>query len=363
MSYLIDFRGKIMSIQSLMNKVSTGKAERKDKEAEYEEIRKQLKEYFLKFGITDPNPFSSLEDFYGYYNLKMEHWAERRDFVRQMYERVEQAIDNALKKGGGIEIDNETVQNQKPKILFLAANPKDAVKLRLGEEVREIEQKIMLAQQKDNVDLVNKGAVRIGDLQLYLTQERPNIVHFCGHGTEEGEIILEDILGKARTVPPEALTRLFQSLTDNVHVVLLNACFSLEQAHAISQHVDCVIGMSSSISDEAAIAFGSAFYQALALEKSVKEAFDQGITELMLWRIPEEHIPQLLVRTGVDPSRVFLFQTKSQAARAKVLATLKSGDGELVDCGFCKGTGWVHSSTSIFGEKCPVCGGVGKKRV
>jgi hypothetical protein len=49
-------------------------------------------------------------------------------------------------------------------------------------------------------------------------------------------------------------------------------------------------------------------------------------------------------------------------SKARALVTHKSGDGELVDCAFCKGSGWIHPSTLIFGEKCPVCGGVGKKR-
>lgn len=192
------------------------------------------------------------------------------------------------------------------KILFLAANPKDITGLRLDQEVREIEQKISLAQMKDEFILVNRGAVQIGDLQLYLNQERPNIVHFCGHGSEQGEIILEDKLGRARSVPPKALARVFKILKDNIRCVVLNACFSLKQAQAIKQHIDCVIGMSSSITDDAATTFSSAFYLGVASGRSVYNAFNQGINELMLWDLAEEHIPQLLTRDGIDPSKLFL---------------------------------------------------------
>lgn len=136
---------------------------------------------------------------------------------------------------------------QKAKILFLAANPKNAVKLRLDEECREIEHKILLAQKKDRLILANKGAVRAGDLQLYLIQEKPDIVHFSSHGTKEGRIILEDKSGNLRPLPPEALTRVFKVLRDNIRCVILNACFSMEQARAISKHIDCVIGMSHKI--------------------------------------------------------------------------------------------------------------------
>jgi len=212
---------------------------------------------------------------------------------------------------------------EKVKILFLAANPKDTVRLRLGEEQREIEQKILLAQKKDCLILVNKGAVRVGDLQFYLNQERPTIVHFSGHGSDEGKIILEDNLGNARTIPPAALTRVFKILKDNIRCVVLNACFSLEQARAISQHIDCVVGMSSYISDGAAIAFSTAFYLAIASERSIKNAFDQGINALMLWEISEDHIPQLLLRDNVNSSKIFLFEPKLPRARKNSTELLK----------------------------------------
>lgn len=195
------------------------------------------------------------------------------------------------------------------KILFLAANPKSTVSLRLDEEVREIEHKIMLAQKKDQLILIKKGAVRASDLQLYLNQERPTIVHFSGHGTDEGKIVLEDKMGNPVTVPSEGLARLFETIKDNVRCIVLNACFSLEQASAINKHVDFVIGMSSSIKDEAAIAFSSAFYLGLSSERSIRNAFDQGITELLLLGFSEEeNTPKLLCRDSVDPSHVFLLK-------------------------------------------------------
>jgi hypothetical protein len=201
----------------------------------------------------------------------------------------------------------------------------------------------MLAQKKDRVIIVNKGAVRIGDLQLYLNQERPTAVHFSGHGSEQGEIILEDNLGNARAVPPEALARLFEKLGSRIHIVVLNACYSAEQASVISQYVDCVVGMAASISDKVSIAFSSAFYLALAFEKSVKEAYDQGIIELTLWRIPEEHIPQLLVRQGVSPSNVFLFHENTQPATQTPIA-LKSGDKQQIT--YCRRCGALPGQES-----------------
>jgi hypothetical protein len=209
------------------------------------------------------------------------------------------------------------IRNANPKIggvvriLFLAANPKDTDSLRLQEEIREIENRIALAQKKHLFELIKEGAVRVDDLQFYLSQESPDIVHFCGHGTEEGQIILEDKNGEAVAVPPKALTRVFKVLKGNIRCVILNACFSYPQAYAISKEIDCVIGMSSSIRDDAAIAFSSAFYLAIASGASVKSSFDQGITQIMLLGIPQENIPQLICRKGINPSKIFILNASS----------------------------------------------------
>src|SRR5262249_23698427 len=72
------------------------------------------------------------------------------------------------------------------------------------------------------------------------------------------------------------------------------------QACAISQQIECTVGMSVAIGDEAAIVFASTFYGALAFGRSVGQAFEQGRTALMLEGIPEENTPVLLNRPGVD---------------------------------------------------------------
>jgi hypothetical protein len=95
---------------------------------------------------------------------------------------------------------------------------------------------------------------------------------------------------------------------DNIRVVVLNACFSRPQAAAITEVIDCAIGMNSAIGDKAAIVFAAAFYQALGFERSVKDAFESGKAALMLEGIPEEKIPELLVRKGVNPRTIFLIE-------------------------------------------------------
>ncbi len=53
------------------------------------------------------------------------------------------------------------------------------------------------------------------------------------------------------------------SPSERQHSVCLNACYSEKQAHAIAQHIDCVVGMSDAVGDESAVSFSASFYQAL----------------------------------------------------------------------------------------------------
>lgn len=191
-------------------------------------------------------------------------------------------------------------------VLVLAANPMGTSQLALDQEVREIEQKIRASTNGAAFDLLSKWAVRPADLLQYLNQHRADVVHFSGHGSRSEDLILTDNDGKPKPVSPAALKKLFSTLKDNIRVVVLNACFSRAQGEAITEVIDFAVGMTDTIGDTAAITFAAAFYQALGFGRSVKAAFDSGITALMLDGIPEEQTPILLVRKGVDPSKAYL---------------------------------------------------------
>jgi hypothetical protein len=179
-------------------------------------------------------------------------------------------------------------------VLFLAASPTDAARLRLDQEAHEIDQALRQTEFRDKFDFQTQWAVRVRDVQSYLLRYRPAIVHFSGHGSASGEIILEDDDGKKQPVNPRALGRLFSVLKDDIRCVVLNACYSEPQAQAIAEHIDCVIGMSKAIPDKAAIAFSASFYEALGFGRSVQTAFDLGCNLVELSKLAEQDIPKLL---------------------------------------------------------------------
>jgi hypothetical protein len=193
---------------------------------------------------------------------------------------------------------------RKVTILFLAANPTDTVRLGLDNEIRAIDQALRATKFRDHFDLQQHWAVRVTDLQGALLRHEPAIIHFCGHGAVTGEIVLQDENGEARPVSMQALGRLFALVKDNVRCVVLNACYSEQQARAIAEHITCVVGMSKAIEDRVAITFACAFYQALGYGKDVRAAFEFGRSQVELETLGEEATPRLLSVVG-DPGQVF----------------------------------------------------------
>ena len=195
---------------------------------------------------------------------------------------------------------------RKIRIVFLAANPTDTSVLRLGEEVREIQEKIKFGSVRDSFELIQHHAVRVSDLQRILLEDKPHILHFSGHGSETEELVLEDQFGKSKSVTREAVSALFGILNDNLQVVVLNACFSKAQGAALQTTVPYTIGMSKEVGDKMAITFAGAFYQALAFDRTVSDAFKLAKVELDLVRLPGSDIPEIFVRDGTDVQKTFV---------------------------------------------------------
>ncbi len=191
-------------------------------------------------------------------------------------------------------------------VLWLAANPKSTEKLKLDEEMRAIAEKVYASEFRENLELKSGWAVRPDDLLQLLNRYKPHILHFSGHGSHAGELILVANDGSPKPIDTWTIRALFTVLKDNIQVVILNACYSRTQAEAIIEVINCAIGMNDSIGDQAAITFAASFYRALGFGRSVKEAFDQGKVALLLEGIPEEDTPELLVKEGIDPSQIIL---------------------------------------------------------
>jgi CHAT domain len=179
-------------------------------------------------------------------------------------------------------------------ILFLSADPWTADRLRLGEEAREIDQALRSAPRRGRIALEQRTSVRPMDLIPAILEVRPTVVHFSGHGTESGELCMEDATGRTHSVSAEALAMLFGALDGSVECVVLNACYAEIQARTIAEYVPYVVGMRKAVGDEAAIAFATGFYQALGAGCRYPQAFRLGCSAIGLSGIPGHLTPVLI---------------------------------------------------------------------
>lgn len=185
-------------------------------------------------------------------------------------------------------------------ILFVAADPTNTTRLRLSEEVREIQERLQSARLRDNFTLYQRWALRPEDLTQALLDLKPQIIHFSGHGLKNGVLCFENELGEMHPVTPDALASLFEQFSAHVMCVVMNACYSNTQAEAIADHVNYVIGMHESISDKAAIAFAVGFYQAIGAGLSIDTAYRLGCIQIRLQGISEYLTPTLIHRSRVN---------------------------------------------------------------
>jgi hypothetical protein len=187
-------------------------------------------------------------------------------------------------------------RQDKKVILLLSASPKDAGRLRIEEEEREIKEQLRLAGY-GHLPIHSSGASRPRDIQQALLDFRPHVVHFSGHGAKEG-LALENDGGTGQLVEPEALGRLFELFARRspIECVVLNSCYSQSQARSIIQHVDYVVGMTEVIKEAAALEFSVGFYKAIGAGESYAFAYQLGRIAIELAGLAGASVPALFVR-------------------------------------------------------------------
>ena len=164
---------------------------------------------------------------------------------------------------------------------------------RLDKEVREIKQGLALANNRNQFEIIRRGAVNAADMQQAIVEISPHIVHFSGQGAGESGLILEssDHNG-SHVVTTAALANLFALFADIIECVVLNACYSEIQAQAINQHIGYVVGMNHEIADKAAINFSVGFYNALWAGRHIDFAYRSGCTAIQLNSSQESQVFQ-----------------------------------------------------------------------
>ncbi|MET9732501.1 effector-associated domain EAD1-containing protein [Streptomyces sp. NPDC006458] len=165
-------------------------------------------------------------------------------------------------------------------VLCLLAGPKETSHLQLRREFRTIEEAARRGRRR-TLRVALSAATRRQDVLPALSEHRPDVVHFAGHGAPNGYLLLEEEDGRTAPVGAEALAGVLKS-AGGVSVVVLNACHLGRYLDVISPYAREVIGSAEALPDRDALAFCQGYYAALALGESWERAFDSGVASVGL---------------------------------------------------------------------------------
>lgn len=163
-----------------------------------------------------------------------------------------------------------------------------------------------MSEYRDTLKFETRWAVRTDDLLQAINETNPTIIHFSGHGSMSGNIVLQNPDGTPKLLTPDTISQAIATVSDGVRLIFFNACYSEAQAKSIINHIDVAIGMSDSIRDDTACIFAAQFYSSLGFGLSVEQAFNQAKAELILESLPGEDIPKLYSKDKSSTNEMYL---------------------------------------------------------
>lgn len=162
---------------------------------------------------------------------------------------------------------NPVDPNDLIRIVVVSANPGDTFPLKLQEELKLITQAINNGEYRARFaqpDICY--AAQFSDLLEALVRVRPHIVHFAGHGDDQGSVVLQDAVGGSLPLSTEQTRNLFQIVKSRapLRTVVFNICHSAKQLELMSNVLDFVMGWEGEVADVKAQHFAENFYRTLA---------------------------------------------------------------------------------------------------
>lgn len=159
------------------------------------------------------------------------------------------------------------------RVLVVGSSPDDQHALRPDREARVIKDSISRAKLRERFEVDPLPATTLDDLRRAMLDGKYSIVHFCGHGDDNG-FVLEGEDGNSFTWTYQAMAEYMERYPE-LECVILNACFSARGAMAVSSRL-YVVAMEESILDQAAIEFARGFYDALGAGRDYGFAVSEG---------------------------------------------------------------------------------------
>jgi hypothetical protein len=190
--------------------------------------------------------------------------------------RSENVLDQPLTE----EVKSDNGSNNIRTILVLVADPQGSNSLNLLPEVRNLQEAMQRSANRERFTIEWRVAVQYEDLQRYILDIKPQIIHFCGHGTKDG-LVIHDENNQVKLLSNKVLADLLKNFADSVECLVLNACETEPLAIEVAKHINYVIGMNREVNDQLSIAFTEAFYGAIGAGQRIESAFEFGSSAIL----------------------------------------------------------------------------------
>lgn len=218
---------------------------------------------------------------------------------------------NRVGKHFGKKWNAKKLRDQKHIVLFLGADSDPKQTIHVDVDCDAIKSAL---DGSDIFHVIERYDVKKTDIVPLITQFKPSIIHFDGHGTSGGEIAVCSDARKFDLIAPEELRCLFNAVKSYVKLCYFDVCHTLSHAQQAVLSVDAAIGMEGEWSVEAARVFSRQFYHALENEHSISQSFELARSQLVMSDHKEcSSIPKLELSVGVGAGdRCFTVKTNKR---------------------------------------------------
>ena len=195
-------------------------------------------------------------------------------------------------------------------ILFVAAETDRNKLINIEEDLRCVKNSIATNRQIRVESALNVKPAKIVEAISVL---HPRVLHLDGHGSPGEFYMMGGDRAKSESVPPEALSKLFESVKDELGLVVFDFCSSHFHAEDAVNYVKFAIGTRDSVDVKVARTFVEQFYRSYAHNNSLAQSFSQAQSAVVLeygssdFEASEQNkLFELFSCKGNDPSMNFL---------------------------------------------------------
>ena len=189
-------------------------------------------------------------------------------------------------------------------ILMMSTNPDPEDPLSIDKEHTRIAKVRNASKHQLQIAIEAVPDVDLPEFAKSLRLHKPAVVHLSGHSGDDGSLVIRDADGQAVEMTPEGIARMLAVSSATTRLVVLSACYSAALADLLVADIDCVIGMTADVDDDAAVLFSELLYGALFDGVSVNDAFETALGAVMARHPEQGGNPVLKCKAGIDPKVV-----------------------------------------------------------